>query len=351
MFNKVKMFLTMILAVATMSAYADYRLIVPQSPGGGTSVWASVISRELEKHLGEKVVLEHIPGANDIPGFNKFHNELRFDPKVIMVAHGGNAESFLLHQVDYNYKDYAPIGLQNMTIVTSHRTDINWGKKIRFSNASGSNPDAMAMTLMLCGPDKTFAEYKDCYDKHVTYVFGMKGNEAKLAYMRGELTVARDTPAAYIKYHKTADYATVWFEEGLMDISNGKIVPNETFPGKFFNKVFKDKWGVEPSGELYDAYVLVKNYRDVLQKSLWVNKDNPNIDTLRKAMKKMVKDPESMANIEKNIGNYQWLIGEEVSIAMKELQLITKKKVLKDLVYWNSLVFKQPVIFKSDIAK
>ena len=37
--------------------------------------------KHMEKHLGEKIKLKHIPGARDIPGFNKFHNKLRFDEK------------------------------------------------------------------------------------------------------------------------------------------------------------------------------------------------------------------------------------------------------------------------------
>ena len=61
----------------------------------------------MEKHLDEKIVLKHIPGARDIPGFNKFHNELRFDDKTIMVSHGGNAVGFLTEKVDYNYNEYS----------------------------------------------------------------------------------------------------------------------------------------------------------------------------------------------------------------------------------------------------
>ena len=97
------------LMLLSTSAMADYKFVVPQEPGGGTSVWASIIARHLEPYLGEKIVLVHIPGARDIPGFNKFHNELRKDPKTIMVAHGGNAESFLAEKVDYNYKDLSLI--------------------------------------------------------------------------------------------------------------------------------------------------------------------------------------------------------------------------------------------------
>ena len=86
-----KLLMTLVLALGLSGpALADYTLIVPQEPGKGTSVWGEIIAKNLEKFIGEPVVVRHIPGARDIPGFNKFHNSLRFDDKTIMVAHGGN---------------------------------------------------------------------------------------------------------------------------------------------------------------------------------------------------------------------------------------------------------------------
>ena len=116
MFRKLLMTVALTFGLAT-SALADYTLIVPQEPGKGTSVWGEIIAKNLEKFIGEPVVVRHIPGARDIPGFNKFHNSLRFDDKTIMVAHGGNGVSYLLDKVDYNYFDYELIGSMNNDIV------------------------------------------------------------------------------------------------------------------------------------------------------------------------------------------------------------------------------------------
>ena len=77
---------TMLLA-STVSA--DITVVNPQKPGGGTTVWTEIIMKELEKHLGERITIRNIPGARDIPGINKFHNELRFDENTIVVTHGG----------------------------------------------------------------------------------------------------------------------------------------------------------------------------------------------------------------------------------------------------------------------
>jgi len=343
--------LLLVLSLITTSAMADYRLIIPQNPGDGTSVWASVVAREWEKKLGEKIVLEHIPGANDIPGFNKFHNELRKDPKVIMVAHGGNAESYLIHKVDYNYANYTPIGLQNLTIMVGHRKEVDpYSAGVKFAAGSGMNPDAMAMTMLMCGPNKSMTEYADCYKQKMKYVPGMKGSERRLAYIRGELTATRETTAAYNKYYKTMADNTDWFSHGTMDIKTGKVALDPNFPGLTFQEVFKKKWGVQPSGEFYNAYLLVKQYRDTLQKSLWVDKTNPNAQVLRKSLNEMLADPASVAAIEKETGKYEWIVGDDVNKATKQLENITTKQALKNLVWWSTIVFGQEAFYKDNIA-
>lgn len=345
-----KLLATLLISSATL-AHAEYKFVVPQEPGAGTSIWAGVVARELEKKLGEKIVIEHIPGARDIPGTNKFHNSLRFDSKTVMVAHGGNAESFLLENVDYNYKDWEPIGLQNLTIVVGYRKDSNPMREIRFAAGSGNNPDAMAMTLMVCGPMDNMQAYARCYNNKFKFVNGMKAPERRLAYIRGELTAQRETPVAWNKFYATMEGSETWFSHGILDIKTGKVMSDPNYPSKgSFQEVYKAKWGVAPSGDLYDAYLLVKSYRDVLQKSLWVNKGNPNAETLRKALREMLADPAAMAIINEQAGTYPWLVGKDAYKAMDALRKLTTAKALKDLVWWSTTVFGVEAIYKGDIA-
>jgi hypothetical protein len=333
-------------------AVADYRFIVPQEPGNGTDIWARIVAREMEKKLGEKIIVENIPGANDVPGFNKFHNSLRKDPKVVMVAHGGNAESFLYQNVDFDYKLYDPIGLQNLTIMVGRRNDSDPFKDVvKFPNASGTNPDIMAMTLLVCGPNKTMKEYAVCFSEHFKYVKGMTGNERKLAYMRGEVNSIRETPASYLKNIRPQPANIDWFSAGVLDLKTGKVVADTNFPGVDFQAVYKKKWGVEPKGDLYDAWLLVKNYRDVLQKALYVDHGNPNKEALRKALRDTLADPVSLAVIEKETGKYDWFIGDDVAKAHKALETLTTRKALKDLVWWVSTVLNQEAVYKDNIAK
>ena len=338
------------------SAFADYTMIVGQEPGGGTSVWASIIAKHLEKHLGEDINIQHIPGARDIPGFNKFHNELRFDNKTIMVTHGANAESYLLETVDYDYKLYEPIGGMNLTAATAHRRGFDIDRDtIKFSTGSGFNPDMMAMTLLACGELPTIDEYVDCYNNRTIFVKGMKSGARRLAFMRDELNATRESTAAFIKHVQpliNKGDAELWFSEGVFDLATNSIIADKNFPEEsHFDTVYKKRWGKEPSGPLYDAYLLVKNYRDVLQKALWMNKGNPNAHRVKQALIAMLNDPQAVADITARAGNYHWLIGSELSDSLKLLNDLIREDTLKDLVTWYSDAFGLMPVYKQSLVE
>jgi len=126
-------------------AFAEYTFVVPQKPGGGTTVWTEIVAKELEPFLGEKITIQTIPGARDIPGFNQFHNELRYDDKTVMVSHGGNGVSFLQEAVDYDYREYESIGLMNLNIIAGKQKGTNMNTPI-FAAGSGMVPEAFAFT-------------------------------------------------------------------------------------------------------------------------------------------------------------------------------------------------------------
>lgn len=351
------MFKKLLLSLILISspAFADYKMIVGQEPGGGTSVWASIIAKHLEKHLGEDIDLVHIPGARDIPAFNKFHNELRFDEKTIMVTHGANAESYLTEEVDYDYNLYEPIGGMNLTAVTAYRKGFNIDKDtIKFSTGSGFNPDMMAMTLLACGELRTIEAYLNCYKNRAVFVKGMKSGARRLAFMRDELNVTRESTAAFIKHvQPMIDKGEVelWFSEGVFNLDTNSVVHDKNFPlESHFNTVYKERWGEEPAGPLYEAYLLVKNYRDVLQKALWMNKDNPNAPKVKQALVAMLNDPEAIADITARAGNYEWLIGDDLSSAVKMLKTSITEAALRDLIFWQREAFNLEVTYKKHLT-
>lgn len=336
----------------TTPAFADYVFVVPQKPGGGTSQWAQIVATELQKKLDDKIFILHQPGARDIPGFNTFHNKLQHDDKTIMVSHGGNGVSFLQENVDYNYDDYESIGLMNLNIIVGVKSDLN--SKITFAAGSGMVPEAFAMTLLMCGNGLTTDEYIQCFKDNVTWVPGMSGGDRRLAYKRGELNATRENPASFKKHVQPsidAGDTKVWFHHGILDAKTGTHLDDPNYPGLQMEILFKEKWGVEPNGELYDAYKLVKSFRDGMQKALWVRKGNPNTQKLRDALTAMNNDSESVKAIQAKVGLYNWVIGSEGNAQRDTLMGFITEEALKTLVKFNTEALGLASVYKPDLAQ
>lgn len=339
-----------VFALTATAAMAEYTMVVPQEPGAGTSVWAEIVARELEKFLGESIVIRHIPGARDIPGFNEFHNTLQFDDRTIMVSHGGNGVSFLQERVDYNYADYQSVGLMNLNIIAGRRVGDDM-EHVRFAAGSGNDPEAMAMTMLICGPDLTVDEYINCFSENVTWVKGMSGGERRLAFRRGELNGTRENPAAYKKHVESDENAEIWFHHGILDPVTGTHNDDPNFPGYQFETLFEQRWGVEPAGEFYDAYKLAKSFRDGLQKALWVSANNPNLETLRDALTQMINNEESRIAIEQDVGQYEWLVGEDGNALRDTLFGMITEPALMNLVRFNQQALGLASIFKEELIR
>ena len=346
--RKLVMSLAMMIGM-TSTASADYIFVVPQKPGGGTTVWTEIVAKELAPFLGEKIIIKTIPGARDIPGFNKFHNDLQKNDKTVMVSHGGNGVSFLQENVDYNYADYTSVGLMNLNIIAGIRKDYKLGDKISFAAGSGMVPEAFAMTMLSCGPDLSMNQYIECFDKNVTWVSGMSGGERRLAFKRGELNGTRENPAAYKKHVESNPDAKVWFTHGILDANSASHVDDPNYPNMQFEILFKNKYGVAPSGEFYNAYKLVKSFRDGMQKALWVRKDNPNAKKLQDALTAMSKDATAIANIQRKVGNYEWKIGVDGNRQRDVLMTFITKDALRNLVKFNTEALGLKSVYKENL--
>lgn len=343
-----KLILGLVFAMVTSVAHADYTMIVPQKPGGGTSVWAEIVAKELEKYLGEDINIKHIPGARDIPGFNAWHNEMRNDDKVIMVSHGGNGVSFLQEEVDYDYRGYESVGLMNLNIIAGKRIGADMSNP-SFAAGSGQTPEAYAFTMLTCGPQDTVDSYIGCFKKNVTWVKGMSGSERRLAFKRGELNGTRENPAAYKKHVEPDTNAEIWFHHGILQ-ADGSHADDPNYPGFQFEELYKAKWGVYPSGDFYDAYKLVKSFRDGMQKALWVNQGNPNAKVLQDALTEMSTNESSRAIIEKKVGKYEWKIGSDGNAHRDTLMSFVTVEALENLVYFNTKALGLKSVFKIELG-
>ena len=334
----------------TTSAVADYTFVVPQKPGGGTSVWAQIVATEMEKYLDEKIIIKHIQGARDIPGFNKWHNDMRDDDKVVMVSHGGNGVSFLNEKVDYDYNEYDSVGLMNLNIIVASRKDHNpyGGKKTSFAAGSGQIPEGIAITLLKCGAGLTTEQYIDCFKRRVSWIKGMKGGQRRLAFKRGELDGTRENPAAFKKHVQPVidnGLAGLWFHHGILQ-PDGSHADDPNYPGIQMEDLFYAANRTKPESDLYAAYKLVKSFRDGMQKALWVAKGNPNKAKLIAALEKVATTPESIKAVQKKVGQYDWLIGKAGDAHRDTLMKLITPKALKTLVTFNNEAFGIKAVYK-----
>jgi hypothetical protein len=348
-----KLLMSLVLTLGiTGTAFADtFTFVVPQKPGSGTTIWTEIVLKELQRFLPEdELKLRNFPGARDIPAVNAFQNELRFDDSIVMVSHGGNGVSFLQEDVDYNYGDWESIGMMNLNIIVGKRLDADLDNII-FASKSGRVPDAMGMAMLLCGPDKTIDEYATCFKSKVNWVPGFgNGGARRLAFKRGELTVDRENPAAFKKHIAPNEEAEVWFHHGILQ-ADGSHADDPNYPGKQMEILFEEKWGVAPSGPMYDAYKLVKSFRDSLQKAFWVNKGNPNASKLQAALLEMSKDPQAIKAIQKKVGNYGWIIGEAGNNQRDTLMSFITEDSLKDLIKFSNDALNIPAVYKEKLVK
>jgi len=204
--------------------------------------------------------------------------------------------------------------------------------------------------LLICGPDKTVDEYIACFKENVTWVKGMKTSERRLAFKRGELTGTRENPATYKKHVAPDENAELWFHHGLLQ-PDGSHADDPNFPGLQMEILYDVYWKQAPKGEFYDAYKLVKSFRDGLQKALWVNKGNPNRDKLAAALTAMSKDPTAISNLIKKNGKYDWYIGKAGDAQRDKLLTFVTEKSLKNLVKFNKEALGLKSIYKEDLVK
>ena len=341
-----KFLLAILTAMFAVTAQAEYRMIVPDAPGSGGATWAAVVAKHLGRYTDEPIVLQHVPGARNIPGMNQWHKEFRFDNKTMVVSFGSHAVNFLLEPVDYNFNDYEAIAMENSDIIIGHNKSHD--PKTQINKFGGGNAliDALGVALMICGPQPSTDAYLTCWRERMIWVNGVAGNQIRHMYLRGELNITRDPPASWLRFYEKEPNTSVWFTHGLRDLKTGSQVENPNYSGKRFEDVYRKTWGADPRGDLFETYHLGRTFNNVLQKVIWVNRGNPNANKLRDAVRRMQADPEAMAALEKESGRYEWIVGDRANQIRKDLNAMITEKRLVTLVRWYKEAYNTNSVYK-----
>ena len=120
---------------------------------------------------------------------------------------------------------------------------------------------------------------------------------------------------------------------------------------KQINEYFANCW--QPGGNLHYTSVnhilsLIGPKDEVLDVGCGYN---PNRDRLIAALEEMVNNPESVANIEANVGQYEWVIGDEANALRDNLMTFITEDTLQDLVQFNTEALGLASVYKPELAQ
>jgi len=114
--------------------------------------------------------------------------------------------------------------------------------------------------------------------------------------------------------------------------------------------LYEKKYGQRPSGDFYDAYKLVKSFRDGMQKALWVRKGNPNRDRYIAALEQVATNPESVKAIEAKVGKYYWYTGDFGNEHRDTLMSLITEPALKTLIEFNQKALGLKSVYKESLV-
>lgn len=87
------------------------RLIVPYTAGGPTDIAARSLARFMEGELGEPVVVENMPGASGVIGYQDLISADPDGHTLSMTALPTAVLNYLVNDVGYTRDDFAPVGV------------------------------------------------------------------------------------------------------------------------------------------------------------------------------------------------------------------------------------------------
>ena len=338
----------------TSASAETLTLQYPANPsGGGTAFWGDTFMSTLNPYLekyGHTLVPRYLAGQRGKKSLKEYATNGVNDPTVLVIAHGGNGEAFLLEDVGgFDYRNYQPVVLMNTNIWVSINEGVDYKNDVvRFPATGGTGfaADMIAIGLMMCGPEQSATKeaFVACTSERLRFIPGFKsGGDRRAAFNAGQLDATRDTPQSSQKGYGdryAAGEARVWFAHGIVSTNGGVTAdPNAPEGTQSFPEVYEASWGVAPSGEVYDAYVAFQGYRDGFQKTVWTAKNSPYIEDIQRALLDMANDPAAVENLNKKLGEFPWLIGDNVEAHSDYLFSLLTQKRLDTLVFLAKNVF------------
>jgi tripartite-type tricarboxylate transporter receptor subunit TctC len=301
--------------------------IIPFKVGGGSDVWSRLYAPFMQKYLpGNPIVaVKNMPGGGSITGGNHFAQRVRkADGLTVFGSSGSTSFPYLLgnSKVKYDFAKYHIVFASPTGGVAYIKPDLGvksaadlkgFDTELAYASQGATSLDIVPLLAF------------DMLGLNVKAVFGYKGRgSGRVAFEQGEVNIDYQTSTAYIKNVRPLieqGLGVPLMTWGVLD-KDGKVVRDPLEPDlPCFPEVYEMVQGKKPSGPAWNAWKAFMVAGFAVQKAMWLpEKTKPEIvSAYREAAAKVIADAEFQGVVEKSLGGYAQLAGEDASKAFEQV--------------------------------
>lgn len=273
-------------------------LVVPNSPGGGTDIFARLVAQYLGRFLpgSPAIVVRNMPGGGETIGANYVYGA-KPDGITTLMTSGAGIAGFLLDLPGVKYdllKMPTIMGTSSASVVYANSKalakpeDILNAKGLVVGFSSGSSQGIIFITL------KELANFP--IDKIVA-AYGGAG-DTRRAFLAGEINMGFDSAAAYVQnvdpLAKKGE-VTPLYQSGIVN-EKGQVVKDAGLPTTILTgeELYVKLYNKPPSGMAWDAYKAITAASRSYSKCLFLPPGTPDniVNAYFTAAENMLKDAE-----------------------------------------------------------
>jgi tripartite-type tricarboxylate transporter receptor subunit TctC len=301
--------------------------IIPFKVGGGSDVWSRLYAPFLQKYLpGNPIVaVKNMPGGGSITGGNHFAQRVRkADGLTVFGSSGSTSFPYLLgnSKVRYDFAKYHIVFASPTGGVAYIKPDL--GVKTA-ADLKGLETELAYASQGATSLDIVPLLAFDMLGLNVKAVFGYKGRgSGRVAFEQGEVNIDYQTSTAYIKNVRPLikqGLGVPLMTWGVLD-KDGSVARDPIEPDlPCFPEVYEMVHGKKPSGPSWNAWKTFMVAGFAVQKAMWLpEKTKPEIVTAyREAAAKVIADAEFQGVVEKSLGGYAQVAGEDARKAFDQV--------------------------------
>lgn len=285
-------------------------IIAPVSPGGSVDGVARLFASKLSEHIegNPTVQVVNIDGGGGVLAGNEFANKYRPDGNTLMLMTQVSVlpEILGLNAVQYDLADMHALWAANR------------GQAVMMADPSlgvtdiqqlAAAPEKLTMgTISPAGadlPSVVSLEVLGLLNDKVEVISGYESGDAiRNAFMAGELDVHFDRSSGYVKEFADRYPAIYTYGEtdGKGNVTRDQVVPDAPDVGEAYQTLY----GKKPSGQAWDAYVMLLNILGRGGYSLQTHADAPEeaIDALNAGVAGVMADADFSEQLKGYMGPF-----------------------------------------------